>query len=197
MNSQWGTNGCRGGAVVRSEPATSGSASLFIITHPPMKPTLFALLCAFLVLPLAACGGDDAADTAVTTDDGVMDDGAMDDAMMDDADSAGDVAAAVDLPGTIAAAGDDITDIEPAGALANINGWINTLAGQEFTNATEIRDGLMTLRDQLSADELDGAAIGATLTDLGTWTKASAPDNAEIQTLGDALLAGGAKLTGM
>ena len=37
----------------------------------------------------------------------------------------------------------------------------------------------------------------AILTDLGTWTKASAPDNAEIQTLGDALLAGGAKLTGV
>ncbi|MEO0559711.1 MAG: hypothetical protein AAF170_16180 [Bacteroidota bacterium] len=169
-----------------------------------MKTSLFALVCALLVLPLAACGGDDAADatdTAVTTDDSAMDDSAMDDAaddgMMDDsADSAGDVAAAVDLPGTIAAAGSDITAIEPGGALANINGWINTLDGAEFTNATEIRDGLMTLRDQLQADPLDGAAIGATLTDLGTWTAAAAPDNAEIQTLAGALTAGGAKLTG-
>ena len=165
-----------------------------------MKTPLFALLCALLVLPLAACGNDDAVDatdTTITTDDGMMDDAAVDDGMMDDAGSAGDVAAAVDLPGTIAAAGSDITAIEPGAALANINGWINTLDGQTFTNATEIRDGLITLKEQLSTSPLDGAAIGATLTDLGTWTKASAPDNAEIQTLGDALLAGGSKLTGM
>ena len=103
----------------------------------------------------------------------------------------------VDLPGTIAAAGDDITAIDGAAALANINGWINTLDGQTFPNATEIRDGLISLKEQLEADPLDGAAIGAILTDLGTWTAASAPDNAEIQTLAGALTAGGAKLTGM
>lgn len=165
-----------------------------------MKTSLFALLCALLVLPLAACGNDadvDTVDPVVTTDDDLVADDAMDDGMMDDADSAGDVAADVTLEGTIAAAGDDLTALEPGAALGNINGWINTLDGAEFTNATEIRDGLMTLRDQLQADPLDGAAIGATLTNLGEWTAASAPDNADIQTLAGALSAAGAKLTGM
>ena len=55
----------------------------------------------------------------------------------------------------------------------------------------------MTLRDQLQASPLDGAAIGATLTNLGDWTAASAPDNADIQTLAGALRSGGEKLTGM
>jgi len=164
-----------------------------------MKTSLFALLCALLVLPLAACGNDDATDTVAyddtATDDGAMDDGAADDGMMDDADAAGDIAAAVDLPGTIAAAGSDITALDGAAALGNINGWINTLDGQTFPNATEIRDGLISLKEQLETDPLDGAAIGAILTDLGTWTAASAPDNAEIQTLAGALSAGGAQLT--
>ena len=103
----------------------------------------------------------------------------------------------VTLEGTIAAAGNDLTALEPGAALGNINGWINTLDGAEFTNATEIRDGLVTLRDQLQAAPLNGAAIGATLNDLGTWTAAAAPDNADIQTLASALSAAGAKLTGM
>ena len=181
---------------LRSDPF--GPDSLCSLTHTPMKTSLFALLCALLALPLAACGNDDAVETTdpVVTD--TYDDTAVeDDGMMDDATSAGDVAADVDLAGTIAAAGSDVTAIEPSAALANINGWINTLDGQTFTNATEIRDGLISLKEQLQANPLDGAAIGAILTDLGTWTKASAPDNAEIQTLGDALLAGGAKLTGV
>ena len=162
-----------------------------------MKTNLFALLGALLILPLAACADDtdvDTVDPIVVDDDVTMtDDGMMD----DDAGMAGDVAADVDLAGTIDAAGNDITALAPETALANINGWINTLDGAEFTNSTEIRDGLMTLKDQLSTDPLNGSAIGETLTNLGTWTKASAPDNAEIQTLGDALLAGGTKLTGM
>ena len=167
-----------------------------------MKTNLFALLGALLILPLAACGSDtdvDTVDPIVVDDDAAMvDDDLMDDGMMDDdAAMAGDVAADVDLPGTISAAGSDITALAPASALANINGWINTLDGQTFTNSTEIRDGLMTLKDQLSTDPLNGGAIGETLTNLGTWTKDSNPDNAEIQTLGDALLAGGTKLTGM
>ena len=87
--------------------------------------------------------------------------------------------------------------LDAGDAVGNINGWINTLDGAEFTNSTEIRDGLISLKEQLQANPLDGAAIGAILNDLGTWTKAAAPDNAEIQTLGDALLAGGAKLTSM
>ena len=165
-----------------------------------MKTQLLALLCALLVLPLAACADDDAAvDTVdpVVVDDTDIDmvEPGMDDNMDDN--MAGDVAADVDLPGTIAAAGSDITALEPSAALGNINGWINTLDGQTFPNATEIRDGLMTLRDQLQASPLDGAAIGATLTNLGDWTAASAPDNADIQTLAGALRSGGEKLTGM
>lgn len=161
-----------------------------------MKTQLLALLCALLVLPLAACADDDAA--VDTVDPVVVDETDVDmiEPGMDD-DMAGDVAADVDLPGTIAAAGSDITAIEPSAALGNINGWINTLDGQTFPNAVEIRDGLMTLRDQLQASPLDGAAIGATLTNLGDWTAASAPDNADIQTLAGALRSGGEKLTGM
>ena len=159
MNSQKGMNGCLACSVVRSEPAISGRLRSSSSPTLPMKTTLFALLCALVVLPLAACGGDDAADTAdttVTTDDSAMDD-AADDTMMDDADSAGDVAAAVDLPGTIAAAGDDITAIEPGAALANINGWINTLDGAEFTNATEIRDGLISAT--IETEHLDATSV--------------------------------------
>ena len=200
MNSQTAANGW---GSLPLDPIAPDSHTRLSLTHTPdlMKTHLFALLGALLLLPLAACADNTDVDTVdpvvvddpVVTDDGMMDDGMMD----DDADMAGDVAADVDLAGTIDAAGNDITALAPASALANINGWINTLDGQTFTNATEIRDGLMTLKDQLSTEPLNGAAIGETLTNLGTWTKDSAPDNAEIQTLGDALLAGGTKLTGM
>lgn len=133
------------------------------------------------------------AETEVVDPAPVADDMATDDMAADDAAPADEVT----LDGTIAAVPEGgITAIPAGAALDNINGWITQLDGAEFTNAAEIRQGLMDLRDQLQADPLDGAAIGATLTNLGTWTAEAAPDNEQIQTLAGALTAGGSALTG-
>lgn len=153
----------------------------------------FLSLSLALALGLTACAEEPETDPIVDDADPVVVDPMPEpDTMATDM-----TAPEVTLDGTIAAAGEDITAIPAAGALDNINGWIAQLEGAEFTNAAEIREGLMTLRDQLQNDPLDGAAIGETLTNLGNWTAESAPDNDQIQTLAGALQAGGAKLTGM
>ncbi|MEM1055350.1 MAG: hypothetical protein AAGI52_07475 [Bacteroidota bacterium] len=152
---------------------------------------LFALL---LVFGLVACAEDTATTEPVDEPAPAVEEPAPADTMAADADAA---PAEVTLDGTIAAVPEGgITAIPAGAALDNINGWIAQLDGAEFTNAAEIRQGLMDLSDQLQTDPLDGAAIGATLTDLGTWTAESAPDNEQIQTLAGALSAGGAALTG-
>ncbi|HIG73282.1 MAG TPA: hypothetical protein EYQ24_01485 [Bacteroidetes bacterium] len=151
-----------------------------------------------LALGLTACAEEPETDPVVDDVDAVaVDPAPVPDTMAADTMAAAMTAPEVSLDGTLEAAGDDITAIPVAGALDNINGWIARLDGAEFTNAAEIREGLMTLRDQLQNDPLDGAAIGETLTNLGDWTAESAPDNDQIQALASALQTGGAKLTGM
>jgi hypothetical protein len=144
--------------------------------------SLFAL--AFL-LPLAACETEEV--EPIETDADVVAVDPIDTPMTDE----------VTVEGTIAAAGDDITALAPAAALDNINGWIDRLDGADFQNATEIREGLMTLRDQLQEAPLNGAAIGETLTNLGTWTVEAAGGTGDLATLGNALQSAGQNLTGM
>ena len=165
-----------------------------------MSPRL--LLLAF-ALPLAACGGDEAADTTVvdTTDPAAtapMDDPMAADPMAVDPMAADPMASDVTVDGTIAAAGTDLTALAPAAAVANIDGWIAKLEGEQFAG---LRTDLGTLKTQLTATPLDGAAIGATLIKLGEATTASAAGASSssqegLRTLGGALSATGTKLAG-
>ena len=169
-----------------------------------MSPRLLFLA---LALPLAACGGDEAADTTVVdttdpmVDDAMSDDMTAVDPMASDSMSDGAMASDVTVDGTIAAAGSDLTALAPAAAIANIDGWLAKLDGAQFGQAGEIRNGLEELKAELSASPLDGAEIGETLADLGQQTTATAAEassssQAGLRALGSALSAAGAKLGG-
>ena len=166
-----------------------------------MSPRLLLLAVA---LPLAACGGDEATDTTtVVTPDATTEPMAPADPMTtpEPAAPTGTMASDVTVDGTIAAAGTDLTALAPAAAVENIDGWIAKLEGAEFAQAGALRTGLTQLKTQLTATPLDGAAIGATLTDLGEQTTASAAGASSssqegLRTLGGALTAAGQKLGG-
>lgn len=158
----------------------------------------FALLALALSLPLAACGTDE---TVEVDDVDVVDDAAMmdDDAMMDDTMVDDDMAAtdAVTAQGTLDAVGaaGGLTALAPGAAVANIDGWIAQLEGNEAFAPTV--EGLRTLKTQLTTDPLDGAAIGQTLSMLGEQTTAAAGGDTALEQLGSALSAAGAELSGM
>ena len=168
-----------------------------------MSPRLLLLAVA---LPLAACGGDEAAETTVVTETPAVEapmeaDPMAADPMAADPMAADPMASDVTVDGTIAAAGTDLTALAPAAAVENIDGWIAKLEGAEFAQAGALRTGLTQLKTQLTATPLDGAAIGATLTDLGEQTTASAAGASSssqegLRTLGGALTAAGQKLGG-
>ena len=150
------------------------------------------LLLAALALPLSACGGDTADTTTVEAP-------ATPDPMAPV--PSGTMAGDVTVDGTIAAAGSDITMMAPAAAIENIDGWIAKFGDLDFDQKTQIVTGLQTLKTQLQATPLDGAAIGQTLTLLGTETTAAAATASSssqegLRTLGSALTAGGQKLSG-
>lgn len=172
---------------------------LFSLSPVPMT-TRLSLLALALLLPLAACETEpdtDVADVTVepadpmATDD-MMDDDMADDPMMDDPAMDSDVTAQGTLD-AVPAAG--LTAMAPATAVSNIDSWIAQLDGATFTNASEIRDGLMTLRTQLQADPIDGNAVGETLTNLGNWTTEAAGGDAALSQLGSALTSAGQGLT--
>lgn len=151
-----------------------------------MSPRYFVLA---LALPLAACGNDEAA-TPATTDPVVT--APATPAPMDP------MASDVTVDGTLAAAGSDITAIPAADAVANIDGWIAKLEGDQFA---EIRTTLERLKLDLAASPIDNAALGATMSSLGTQTTAAAANASSssqegLRTLGGALSAAGAKLSG-
>ena len=157
------------------------------------------LLALALTLPLAACADDTTpADDAVVVDpvdpvvDPIDDGTMMDDGMM--ADGMADVTAQGTLD-AVPAGG--LTEMAPATAVGNIDQWIARLDGATFENSDEIRQGLMTLKDQLQTTPLDGSAIGETLTNLGNWTEASAGGDASLTQLGQALASAGQNLTSM
>ena len=156
-----------------------------------------SLLALALILPLAACGTDtETADTTVVdpvdpivVDDPVVDDGMTDGDVMDDGVTAQATLDAVPAGG--------LTEMAPATAVSNIDSWIAQLDGATFQNAGEIRQGLMTLKDQLQTEPLNGSAIGETLTNLGNWTEQAAGGDASLTQLGQALASAGQNLTSM
>lgn len=169
-------------------PDTGPALSL---SSPAMSPRYFVLA---LALPLAACGNDDAATTpgsnpgtTATADPMVATPAPMD-----------PLASDVTVDGTIAAAGSDITMMSVPAAVANINGWIAKLQGDQFA---EIRTTLERLKLDLAATPINNAALGATLSSLGTQTTAAAAGASTssqegLRTLGGALSAAGTKLSG-
>lgn len=147
-----------------------------------------------LALPLAACGNDDAATTETTT---TVPEAVPSTTTPSPAPTA-PVVSDVTVDGTIAAAGQDITMMSVPAAVANIDGWIAKLEGERFA---EIRTTLERLKLDLAAQPIDNAALGATLTSLGEQTTASAATASSssqegLRTLGGALSAAGARLSG-
>lgn len=154
---------------------------------------LFALL---LALPLAACATDEAEVADDDVDVAVVDDATPADDMGDDmADDAVVADEAVTAQGTLDAvtAAGGLTQLPAEAAVDNIDAWIAQLTGVEGAEA--VVAGLETLKGQLTADELDGAAIGGTLSELGAGTTAAAGDDTALQQLGQALSDAGASLT--
>lgn len=76
------------------------------------------------------------------------------------------------LDQTTAALDGGITSLSPSAATANIDGWIETLAGNE--TLAGIADDLRSLKAALTAQPLDGARIGELLVRLGAQTRSAA-----------------------
>ncbi|MEL6615935.1 MAG: hypothetical protein AAFQ43_09365 [Bacteroidota bacterium] len=155
------------------------------------KLPLFALL---LALPLAACGTEETTDDATTTEDATVETDVVDD-IGDDAAATDDAAPAVTAQATLdAVPAEGLTAMDPATAVGNIDAWIAALG--DNPDAAGVVADLETLKGQLTADELDGAAIGGTLSSLGEQTTAVAGEDEALQTLGSALSSAGATLSG-
>ena len=155
---------------------------------------LFLLLA--LVLPFAACETEpDVAETDTDIVVDPVDDPMMEDPMMDDTTMAG--TSDVTAQGTVDAVTDagGLTSLAPSAALANIDGWIDQLEGNpDFAPVVE---DLETLRGQLQATPIDGAAVGATLQRLGEATTGAAGGDTALETLGRTLTDAGNSLAGM
>ena len=121
----------------------------------------FLPLCA-VAFGLSACATDTDVDTATTVDDPVV----------TDVEPIEPAAPAVDVQGTISALEGGITNLAPAAALDNINGWIAQLDGMD--GADDVVEGLRELREALGDTPLDGEYIGEILTDLGEETTEAA-----------------------
>lgn len=94
-----------------------------------------------------------------------------------------------ELDGTISALQGGLTSLSPAAAVSNIEGWQQKLSG---LGATDIANDLGELKALLTSGNLDGKAIGAVLTKLGSKTTASASgapaaDMGKLQQLGSML----------
>ena len=135
-----------------------------------MRPFVLATAAA---LALSACGGNDRTETPSTPDPYA--DSAMN-AVAPPGSAAADSAVAPtsgpgDLTATVGAFEVGITTLAPAAAGANVDAWINTLAGKKDMDAMV---GLLReLKAELAAPGLDGTAIGKTLKKLGTETSAA------------------------
>ena len=173
-------------------PGTAGRSLTLLLTPMSTRLPLFALA---LLLPLAACETEPDVDTTTveTTDPVITNDPMVDDTMGDDMMDTTEVTAQSTLDAVPA---EGLTAMAPSAAIANIDSWIAQLDGADFTNASEIRDGLTTLRGQLQESPLDGNAIGETLVNLGTWTSEAAGGDAALSQLGSALSSAGETLTG-
>lgn len=101
------------------------------------------------------------------------------------------------LDQTVAALDGGLTNLSPSAATANIDGWIDTLDGNESLGG--IADDLRELRSALTASPLDGAAIGDLLVRLGAQTRSAASTadagaSAQLSRLGGLLESAGSAL---
>ncbi|PAP78566.1 hypothetical protein BSZ37_20115 [Rubrivirga marina] len=145
-------------------------------------------------MPLAACESEpevaETDTTIVETPDPIVDEPMMDDTTMDDAP---EVTPQATVDAVTEAGG--LTSLAPAAAVSNIDAWIDRLEGNpDF--APVVAD-LETLRSQLQASPIDGAAVGATLQSLGQATTAAAAGDGALETLGTTLTDAGNSLAGM
>lgn len=154
-----------------------------------------------LVLGLAACQSNEADTVAVQTDPMVTDPMATDPMMTDPMMDSGAMAdTTVTAQSTVDAAeqAGGVTSLPVAAALSNIDGWIARLDGN--ADAAPVVENLRTLRSQLTASPIDGAAVGRTLTTLGEQTTAVAAgaggERGALERLGSALSQAGRNLTG-
>lgn len=76
------------------------------------------------------------------------------------------------LDQTLSALDGGLAGLSPSAATATIDGWIDTLAGNE--SLAGIADGLRSLKTALTASPLDGARIGDLLVRLGAQTRSAA-----------------------
>jgi hypothetical protein len=155
--------------------------------------SLFLLL-AFAV-PFAACESEpEVAETDAVVvdpvDDPMADDPMMDDATMDDAP---EVTAQATVDAVTEAGG--LTNLAPGAAVDNIDAWIARLEGN--ADFAPVVEDLETLKSQLQASPIDGAAVGATLQSLGEATTAAAAGDGALETLGTTLTDAGNSLAGL
>ncbi len=159
-----------------------------------MSPLRSLSLLLLLAVPFAACESEpEVAETdAVVVDpaaDPMAEDPMMDDTTMADAP---EVTAQATVDAVTEAGG--LTELAPGAAVGNIDAWIARLEGDpDFAPVVE---DLETLKSQLQASPLDGAAIGATLQSLGAATTAAAGGDGALETLGTTLTDAGNALAG-
>lgn len=94
-----------------------------------------------------------------------------------------------ELDDTIGALQGGLTSLSPTAAVSNIDGWQQKLSG---LGLTDIANDLGELKGLLTSGNLDGKAIGAVLSRLGSKTSASAAgapaaDMPKLQQLGSML----------
>lgn len=104
-----------------------------------------------------------------------------------------------DLDTTIGALQGGLTSVNPATAVSVISNWQQQLQGSSDSTLKSIAEDLGDLKDQLTSGNLDGKAIGAVLTRLGskTATAAASADGqvaSKLQTLGKLLSGAGSSL---
>jgi hypothetical protein len=105
-----------------------------------------------------------------------------------------------DLDDTIAALEGGLTTLSIDSALRIVRLWEETLRGSDHAELHPLAELLGELHDALSADRLDGPAIGDLLVQLGEGTAAAAEDTEDdrlgptLERLGTILTAAGASL---
>lgn len=133
-------------------------------------PRTAPLLLVLVVLPLAACGGDDGPQGADRFP-ALIEEPALP-VRPDTALAATD---SVTVEGTLSALQGGVTRLNPAIAAATLGGWIRQVEAAEFEGRDAIAQNLRALRDALGQDPLDGPTIGALLAELGAQTTEAAP----------------------
>ncbi|PAP78565.1 hypothetical protein [Rubrivirga marina] len=144
-----------------------------------MRPSLLLAL----VLAVSACGPDassDGARVAPSDPDASLPDTAM--------------VRAVSPESTLDLVSGDLLAVSPSVAIQTIDLWIARLDTVSADGATELRDDLTTLRNQLQSSPLDGPGIGRTLRDVGEQTGALAEAGTPLAALGDVLRRSGQRL---